>query len=236
MKNCVPQISGITIAESISITFFALTIFNVLLLLCFYEIVAYGMATCIKCNRIFAIIYGVILVVLAICAIVLESEDMDNIAGTVWAGLSSNQKGYFDNTVDKLKDERNDNNLFVGIFAIVIGLCFIIIGGLMFKLHQLQAPSIVKAVNARLFEPMRYSEQMTFISYTRTVNELDDTHHASLKPYYPKAKVSKAKRKIVDEQVYNNDSDLESDGADQFARQADMFQRNELQQNYGRMY
>ena len=93
------------------------------------------MASCIKCNRIFAIIYGVILVVLAILAIVLESEDMDNIAGKVWAGLSSNQKVYFDGQVDKLKDERNDNNLFVGIFAIVIGLCFIIIGGLMFKLH-----------------------------------------------------------------------------------------------------
>ena len=100
MKNCVPQISGITIAESISITFFTLTIFNVLLLGCFYEIVAYGMASCSKCNRIFAIIYGVILVVLAILAIVLESEDMDDIAGKVWAGLSSNQKGYFENKVE----------------------------------------------------------------------------------------------------------------------------------------
>ena len=74
-----------------------MTIFNVLLLGCFYEIVAYGMASCIKCNRIFAIIYGVVLVVLAILAIVLEGEEMDNIGDTVWSGLSSNQKQYFDN-------------------------------------------------------------------------------------------------------------------------------------------
>ena len=43
-----------------------------------------------------------------------------------------------------------ENNLFVGLFAIVIGLFFMVIGGLMFKLHQLQAPEIVKQVEARI--------------------------------------------------------------------------------------
>ena len=51
--------------------------------------------------------------------------------------MSTNQKEYFDNDVSKLKDERMENNLFVGLFAIVIGLFFMVIGGLMFKLHQL---------------------------------------------------------------------------------------------------
>ena len=155
------------------------------------------MATCIKCNRIVAIIYGFTLVILAILAIVLEDEDMDTIGDTVWAGLSINQKGYFENTVDNLKDERKDNNLFVGIFAIVIGICFIVIGGLMFKLNQLQAPSIVKSVTARL-PTMGVNESVTFMSYTRVTNELDDLHHVSLKPYYPKAKVTKSKRKVTD--------------------------------------
>ncbi len=44
VRNCVPQISDINIAVGVSMTYFALTIFNVLLLLFFYEIVAYGMA------------------------------------------------------------------------------------------------------------------------------------------------------------------------------------------------
>ena len=60
-------------------------------------------------------------------------------------------------------------------------------------------------------------ESVTFMNYTSYVNELDDTHHTSLKPFYPKAKTSKTKRKIADEN-YNHTSDLESDG-DQFLRQ-----------------
>ena len=74
-----PQISGINIAESVSIIFFVFTIFNVLLLFCFYEIVAYGMATMIKCNRILALIYGFTIIILAILAITLEDRDMDTI-------------------------------------------------------------------------------------------------------------------------------------------------------------
>ena len=68
-------------------------------------------------------------------------------------------------------------------------------------------------------------ETVTFMNYTRSVNELDDTHHTSLKPFYPKAKATKAKRKIEDEN-YNETSDLESD-ADKFSRQQEMFTKNE---------
>ena len=90
VRNCVPQISGINIAESVSITFFTLTIFNVLLLLFFYEIVAYGMASLIKWNRIISILYGLVIIALAIAEIVMEDSDMDTIAADVWAALSTN--------------------------------------------------------------------------------------------------------------------------------------------------
>ncbi len=97
-----------------------------------------------------SILYGVTILVLAILAITLEDRDMEEISDTVWAALSSIQKDYFDNDIEKLKTERHENNLFVGLFAIVIGLCFVIIGGLMFKLHKLQAPAIVKQMTARI--------------------------------------------------------------------------------------
>ena len=131
-------------------TYFALTLFNILLLIFYHQITSYNIASLIKWNRIIAIIYGLALIILAIVAIVLEDRDKDEIGDRVWAALSTNQKDYFDNDVDKLKDERATNNLFVGIFAIVIGICFMIIGALMFKLHALEAPEIVKQVTARI--------------------------------------------------------------------------------------
>ena len=102
MRNCVPQISDINIATSVSITFFAFSIFDILLLAFFYEIVAYGMATAIKWMRIISIVYGLTIVILAVLSIALESKDMDTIGEEVWAALSTNQKEFFDNDVSKL--------------------------------------------------------------------------------------------------------------------------------------
>ena len=104
-----PQVSGINIAESISITFFALTIFNVLILIYFYEIVSYGISSAIWCFRLVAILYGLVIIALAICAIVLEDQEMDSIGDQVWARLSTNQKDFFSNDVDTSgKDHAND--------------------------------------------------------------------------------------------------------------------------------
>lgn len=103
VRNCVPQVSGIEISESVSITFFALTIFNVLLLIFFYEIVSYGMSSAIWCFRLVSIIYGVVIIALAITVIALEDKEMDSISSKVWAALSTNQKQYFDNDEGNLK-------------------------------------------------------------------------------------------------------------------------------------
>jgi len=187
----VPQVSGINIAESVSMTFFALTFFNVAMLIFFYEIVSYGMSSAIWCFRLVSILYGLVIIALAICAIVLEDQKMDEIGDQVWAALSSNQKDFFKNSVGNLKAERRENNLFVGLFSIVIGLCFIVIGALMYKLNQLQAPEIVKQVTARL-PPMGHNERVDFLGYTYITNELEDSHHISLKPYYPKVSKKRA--------------------------------------------
>lgn len=90
VRNCVPQISGITISRSVSITFFALTIFNVLVLIFFYEIVSFGMSSAIWCFRLVSILYGIVIIALAITVIVLEDGEMDSISATVWAALSTN--------------------------------------------------------------------------------------------------------------------------------------------------
>ena len=53
----------------------------------------------IKCNRIFAIVYGFFIIILSVIAFALENKDMDSIADRVWAALSTNQKEYFDGDV-----------------------------------------------------------------------------------------------------------------------------------------
>ena len=137
VRNCVPQLSDITIAASVSMTYFAFTIFNLLLLGLVYEIVAYGMSSAIKWLRVISIMYGVILIILAILEIALEKDDMVAISKLTWMRLSRNEKSFFDNDREQLMDQRNENNLFVGIFSIVIGCCFVLIGIVMFKLHEL---------------------------------------------------------------------------------------------------
>lgn len=180
IRNCVPQVSGINIAESISITFFTLTIFNVLVLIYFYEIVSYGISSAIWCFRLVAILYGLVIIALAICAIVLEDQEMDSIGNQVWARLSTNQKDFFSNDVGKLKEERRENNLFVGLFSIVIGICFIIIGALMYKLDKLQAPKAVKMFTTRLPPTGPLGETMNFVSYNYNTDRTDDVHFTAI--------------------------------------------------------
>jgi len=172
-----------------------LTIFNVLLLFFFYEIVAYGMATMINWNRVISIIYGLVIVILGILCIVLENRDMEVIAQRVWAALSTNQKDYFKNDIGNLKDERRKNNLFVGLFSIAIGLCFVSIGALMFKLHQLQAPSIVKQVTARL-PVMSRSECVEFKGSVRNVEKHLDQHYMAIMEFFPQVDAKKLRTSL----------------------------------------
>ena len=83
-------------------TFFALTIFNLLALFFFRQIVAYGMASMIKWMRIIGIIYGLTVIVLGILCIVLEGANSEEIGNSVWAALSTNQKDFFENDVANL--------------------------------------------------------------------------------------------------------------------------------------
>lgn len=211
-------------------TFFALTIFNVMLLYLFYEIVAYGMATMIKCNRIFAIVYGFTIIILAVVAFILEEDDMDSIADKVWAALSTNQKEFFDGEVSKLKDTRSDNNLFVLMFSIVIGLCFICIGGLMFKLHALQAPEIVKQVTARI-PVMQSHECMEFVNYTRLTKQEDDHHHEQLKGYYPEKNQKKQKLTMLTD----GDENYNGYNSKRFTKteESEFERRQEAERQYG---
>ena len=72
---------------------------------------------------------------------------------------------------------------------------------------------------------MQRNECIDFMNYQRIIPELDDLHHVALKPYYPKVKNPITKKTMrgtlggrtsLDER---EDFDLETEGADMFARQ-----------------
>ena len=91
----------------------------------------------------------------------------------------------------------------VMIFSIVIGVFFILIGLLMFKLNQLKAPEIVKSVTARL--PVMGEHEMiefdTYQGYNRLTNKHEDAQFLGLEPYFPKKKVIKEKLGSITERT-----------------------------------
>jgi len=86
-------------------------------------------------------IYGLILMILGAIELGMELSDMPNIVNEVWATLSSNQKLYFDNSIDNLEAERMKNASLIGAFAIVIGF---MIDLMVISLHFLYQESAVK--------------------------------------------------------------------------------------------
>ena len=96
--------------------------------------------------------------------------------------------------------------MFVGLFAIVIGLCFVIIGGLMFKLHKLQAPAIVKQMTARI-PVMSGHECVEFRQYNKLTSAELDLHHAELRKYYPTTKKDDRRKNGDDGYDTNRDRD-----------------------------
>ena len=111
----------------------------------------------------------------------------------------------------------------------------------MYKLHALKAPEIVKQVTARL-PIMGQNERFEFLSYTHITNELDDAHHMSLKPYYPKVNTRRRAATLAmmrDEEGFNmrdeNAMDLES-GEEMFERRMDIQRQENNERLYGSMY
>ena len=50
--------------------------------------------------------------------------------------MSQYQKEFFDENITTLEELRQTNTILVGCFTLVVGVLFVIVGGLSFKLHS----------------------------------------------------------------------------------------------------
>jgi hypothetical protein len=69
LKNAVPQINGIAIPVGASITYFVLSLVTLIFLYLQYEVVNYGYRNGLFCWRIFAPLYGLLLIALGIAVL-----------------------------------------------------------------------------------------------------------------------------------------------------------------------
>ena len=81
------------------------------------------------------------------------------------------------------------NTWLIGIFALVIGILFCILGLLMFCLHSEMAVVYVREQRARL-PVIEGSECVDFgKSYLKQISAEDDEHHNMIKHFYPEKSV-----------------------------------------------
>lgn len=136
IRNCTPTVNGILLSAGISITYFVFSLISLALLVGAYQAVEYGLKSVVFCLQIFTLIYGILLVILSICIFVIEMINIEEAVADKWKSMSQYQKDFFSGDPKKLEDERLLNTILCGVFTLVVGCCFIVIGGLSFKLHS----------------------------------------------------------------------------------------------------
>lgn len=119
----------------ISLSYFVLSLLSLIGLYGALQSVSYGLKSIIYWTRISLLVYGLILCVLALLVFVLEIPRLPDNVTLSWAAMSQYQKDFFNNDKALLQAARQLNSLLVGIFTVVIGVLFIILGALSFKLH-----------------------------------------------------------------------------------------------------
>jgi len=106
LKNSVPQINGILVSIATSITYFILSLLTLFFLYMQYEVVNYGYRSGLFCWRIFAPIYGIILLILGIVLIAVDLPKNGEASANKWAVMSNNQKLFFDNNLSSYEKEK----------------------------------------------------------------------------------------------------------------------------------
>ena len=71
---------------------------------------------------------------LGLVTFVVELSGLAAAVETSWAGMSQYQRDFFDNDISRLEAVRQTNTSLVGLFAIIVGIMFAIIGCFSFKL------------------------------------------------------------------------------------------------------
>jgi len=99
------------------------------LLYCQYEIVTYGYRSVLVWWRLISLLYGLTLVILGAILLGTELGSIDTVCDTVWAKMSANQRAFFDDSIDSLKEERSKNVALCGVFALIVGVSIVVSAG-----------------------------------------------------------------------------------------------------------
>ena len=123
-------------SKFVSICYLIFSIVDIILLFFFYEIVLYTMKDFLNVNRWISTIWGIAMVACGILVIIIEIPLAKRTSTNVWQAMSTNQRKFFENDVGKLTRMRGLNAMYVGIFTVVIGALFLIIGVILFLLDR----------------------------------------------------------------------------------------------------
>lgn len=149
------------------------SIVDILLLFLFYEIVLYTMKDFLNVNRWISTIWGIAMVACGVLVIIIEIPLAKRTSKNVWQAMSTNQRKFFGNDVSNLTRMRGLNAMYVGIFTIVIGALFLIIGTFLFLLDRDLKQSMVRPTKSTLpvIEPS--IEKVIFRGFDLTQPEHD---------------------------------------------------------------
>ncbi|TNV78195.1 hypothetical protein FGO68_gene8390 [Halteria grandinella] len=174
-QNAVPQTNNIAISSGASLTYFILSFVTLGFLYCQYEIVTYGYRSVLVWWRLISLLYGLALVILG--AILLGSElgSIETVCGEVWAKMSSNQKAYFNNTIDDLKSERSKNVALMGVFALILGAAICLSAGTQHMLYGEGARKWKAPMTSRVPQFERH-QGVDFVWYCMRDDEYDGPH------------------------------------------------------------
>ena len=163
-------------SKFVSICYLIFSIVDIILLFFFYEIVLYTMKDFLNVNRWISTIWGIAMVACGILVIIIEIPLAKRTSTNVWQAMSTNQRKFFENDVGKLTRMRGLNAMYVGIFTVVIGALFLIIGVILFLLDRDLKQSMVRPTKSTLpvIEPS--IERVAFKGFDVTPAE-HDMHH-----------------------------------------------------------
>lgn len=187
-----------------SICYLVFSIVDLLLLFLFYEIVHYTLKDFLNVNRVIALAWGIAMIILGVLVIVIEIPLTRRNSENVWKAMSKNEKNFFSDDVGTLSTTRALNSMYIGVFTIAIGACFVGISVTLFKLDRDLKQSIVFPSRSTL-PVIEASEQVVFKEMS-TVTIVDhDYHHKILKPHVPKKSEPVVEKKLRGETDYERE-------------------------------
>lgn len=182
-----PSTNGILLSAGSSVSYFFFSLVSLLACLCHYQTVEFGIRSVLLYSRVCTLLYGVLLMGLGLITFVVELSGLAGAVETSWAGMSQYQRDFFDNDISRLEAVRQTNTSLVGLFAIIVGILFAIIGCFSFKLCSLigEKLHVDKSSASRLpvMDPPLQQVRFKNANAWFTANKENDQHYKYLRSY-----------------------------------------------------